>query len=90
MCYSFSEYSRCHRCSKRWDFDYHTIHCPNKRCGLSQPQTISPLVNTEPDCLECKRTSRAHITEWLEQHKLQPLLWNATGNSWDSVWAAPN
>lgn len=90
MCSSFSEYSMRHRCSKRWDFSCHTTHCPNKRCGLPRPEVIPPLVNTEPACLECKIVSRAQITEWLEQRKLQPLSWNTTSNSWDSVWGAPN
>lgn len=86
MCYSFSEHSICFRCSKRWQFDYHTIHCPNNRCGVPKPQVIAPLVNTEPACLQCKIKSRARITQWRKQHKLQPLSWNMTNNSWDSVW----
>lgn len=86
MCNSFSEYTRCFRCNKEWDFSYHTYHCPGKRCGLPKPEVISPLVNTEPGCLQCKIVSRTIITRWLEQHTLQPLLWNTTTNSWDSVW----
>lgn len=90
MCSSFSEYSRCNRCNKCWDFDYHTIDCPKKRCGLPKREVIPPLVNTEPSCMECKIKSRSHVTSWLKQHKLQPLLWDGTGNNWDSVWGAPN
>lgn len=90
MCSSFSEYTRCHRCSKLWDFDYHTIHCRSKRCGLPKPEVIPPLVNNEPACLACKTAARAHITKWLEQRRLRPLLWNGTNNSWDSIWGAPN
>lgn len=89
MCNSFSEYSRCFKCSKRWDFSYHTIYCPEKRCGLPKPQVIPPLVNNEPGCLECKISSRAHVTEWLRQHELQPLLWNPASSSWNAIWGAP-
>lgn len=90
MCSSFSEYTKCFGCGKRWDFTYHAFHCPGRRCGKPQPEIIPPLVNNEPACLACKIASRALITSWLEQHRLQPLSWSATNNGWCSVWTAPN
>lgn len=89
MCKSFAEFSECFRCNKRWEFSYHTFSCPNKRCGLDKPQVIYPLVNSDA-CLECEVESRTHITNWLERHKLSPLSWNMTENSWDHVWRAPS
>lgn len=62
-----------------------------QRCSKKYEFSSTPaLVNTEPVCLQCKIDPRAHTEKWLNEHKLQPLLWNPMSNAWNSIWGVPN